>query len=779
MKKNYSLATSTHSERLSDEFGIWFCNNIINREWFASNGTQTPYDLRYNKFALLRSHMTGNVDDQRFKKMLSEYDDDVSALTIDTTFRHIMPKYIKTIIDGMGEEVYDVCVDAVDEIAQTERSKRVNTLRAKMALNATLKKAEEELGYNLSFDGLPDNEEELILQEQIGGKLAREIAMEISTSKVFDANDMRETANKCGEDIVLMGIGAMRNLMDSERGIRIDYVTPENFIYSRSSRGSRTQDGRYYFGEKLCMPISEIKRMSGLKFSDEQYASMCAPKKTSSTFDRSGKYNANYNDEDETADVLHFCFKADKVEVYKRRETSDGVVYKPKAEDWTPEYKTFNKVEDVYETWYEGWWVIGTEFIWDYREMTDLIRPASNIKKALPPYAMYETQTQSIGMRILPHAESLQIINLKTKQLISKAIPNGYAVDVDSLQAFDLGNGMVLSPAQQVKEFFKSGNILFNGKSLDGGTNRPPFYPSNTGMGNDLQQLQNAYLFEIAQIEDITGINKFRDGSTVSSETAVGVQKMAIAMSNNTTKHTLKALLHIVKDTAECVVTRLQDLAQYNELGDGVAALIGYDNAKILSEDKGKFHWMFSTTIKMKPTEEEKAELNELINIALNSKSIDLPDAIDIKQIDNVKLASQMLKAKEKAKIKRLEKLEKEKIALMEAEKRKTQLTMAQAEAIKKNAEMQAMQTEVQTKLQADIMKMANEWKFKFKYQQQEFINDMQLKELEVNGMTGKEGMKESKKDERQREQATMSSKIAEQKQYGLPSQDFTKQQLI
>lgn len=771
------MTTATSSDKKSENFGLWFCNTIINKEWFS--GKDNVYGTRADEFSMLRSHMTGKVNDIANRQLLSSDGVDASNTSIDTSFRHIMPKYIKSVVDGMSDDVYEVTVDAVDEISQKERKDKAARERVKMMANDMLKKHEQALGYKLSFDDAAQSEEELLIRNEIDCKLEREIAIEVSVKKIFEANDISEISSRIKEDLCLFGVAATRNVMDSSRGVRVDYVTPENFIYSRGSRGSRTSDGRYYFGELIRMPISEVKRLSGDKFSEKEYKSMTGKSSYRTVYDRNSSYMIDLNDEEETVDVLNFCFKSDKKEVYKKREmpNSKHKLVK-KDESWTPEYKTKNKVVDVYETWYGGWWVMGTDFMWGYGELKDLIRPSSDLKKAISPYSMYELQTQSIGKRILPHARTLQQINIKTKQLIARAIPKGHAVDYKALMEVDLGNGQMLSPEDQVKMFFEDGNIIYSSEALDGGLNgvgRPPIMP--TQGGTTLVELNNAYMFELAQIEDITGINKMRDGSTPGSEMAVGVQKLSILMSNNATKHILNGLLHILKDTSIGVTCRLQDLGQYNELGDGVASLIGYDNARILSKSKDKFMWMFSTTVKLKPTEEEKEELKTMIRNALAAKTITISDAIDIEAIDNVKLASRMLKAKEKEKQRREERLAMEQIRRKGEQDRETAQLKARQDAIKNNTEMQAKASEINLKTNADAITMANEWKFKMKYLEQEFKYNYMLKQLEVSGITDRDMEKEKGKSDRQREQATMASKLTEQKQNNMSSLDFTNQQ--
>ena len=58
----------------------------------------------------------------------------------------------------------------------------------------------------------------------------------------------------------------------------------------------------------------------------------------------------------------------------------------------------------------------------------------------------------------------------------------------------------------------------------------------------------------------------------------------------------------------------------------------------------------FGIYLELVPDEEEKAQLEQNIQVALQTQSINLEDAIEIRQVNNLKLANQVLKIKRKEK---------------------------------------------------------------------------------------------------------------------------------
>merc|ERR1711981_670390 len=75
---------------------------------------------------------------------------------------------------------------------------------------------------------------------------------------------------------------------------------------------------------------------------------------------------------------------------------------------------------------------------------------------------------------------------------------------------------------------------------------------------------------------------------------------------------------------------------------------IGKYNLKILEDIKNLYLYDFGIFVEMTPDEEEKAQLEQNIQMSLQNGGIDLEDAIDIRTINNLKMANQLLKVKRK-----------------------------------------------------------------------------------------------------------------------------------
>ena len=281
------------------------------------------------------------------------------------------------------------------------------------------------------------------------------------------------------------------------------------------------------------------------------------------------------------------------------------------------------------------------------------------------------------------------------------------------------------------------------------------------------------YNHYLDMIRAVTGLNEARDGSTPDPNSLVGVQKLAALNSNTATRHILQGSLYVTRTIAECLSIRTADILEYADFKDEFAMQIGKYNLRILEDIKDLYMYDFGIFIEMAPDEEEKAMLEQNIQMALSQKDISLEDAIDIREVNNLKMANQLLK------LKRKKKQEAEQDQRMQEQQMQAQMQM-QAQQAKSQGEMQKIQMESQAKIQYrqadvafEIEKLKNEADLKRQLMQTEFEFQMQLKGLEQSGLQERESEREKAKDKRISQQSTQTSKMIEQKKRDLPAINF------
>jgi hypothetical protein len=389
---------------------------------------------------------------------------------------------------------------------------------------------------------------------------------------------------------------------------------------------------------------------------------------------------------------------------------------------------------------------------------------------------MYKGKIESLVSKCTGFADMVQLTHLKLQQVLQRMIPDGVYLDADGINEVDLGNGTNYNPQEALNMFFQTGSIIGRSFTQEGDMNpgKVPIQEVPTGSGGQkLQTLIATYNYYLQMIRDVTGLNEARDGSTPDSRALVGVQKLAAANSNTATRHILDSGLYLTRELCECLSLRISDIIEYHPAKEAFITKIGKFNVGILEEMSDLYMHDFGISLELMPDAEESAMLENNIQTALQQGSIDLSDAIDIREVKNIKLANQLLKVKQK---KRQERLQAEQQANIQAQAQAN----AQAQQVAAQAEVQKDQAMFQTKSQLEQLKGSIEEKrisvevnAKKELMALEFQYNMQLKGIEVDNAKSKEKEIEDRKDQRTRIQGTQQSEMIAQRKNDSPPKNF------
>jgi hypothetical protein len=235
----------------------------------------------------------------------------------------------------------------------------------------------------------------------------------------------------------------------------------------------------------------------------------------------------------------------------------------------------------------------------------------------------------------------------------------------------------------------------------------------------------------------------------------------------------LQAGLYLTAETAENLSLRISDVIEYSPTRDAFIQAIGSHNVATLAEMSELHLYDFGIFIELQPDEEEKARLENNIQMALQQKSIELEDAIDLREIRNIKLANQLLKIRRKRKEEKDRQLQMQNIQAQTQSNAQAAQAAAQADAQKENAIVQSKIQLEQAKSQMKNQALIQETDLKKELMALEFQYNMQLKGIEVDGIKQREKQKEDRKDERTKIQATQQSEMIEQRNSGKPPKNF------
>ena len=776
---------ASDKEKETFEYGLQISQSV-QYEWFRKDGNNSRFYDQWGSFHKLRLYARGEQSIGKYKDQIA-VDGDLSHTNLDFTPVPIIPKFVDIVVNGMNNRLFKPKAYAQDAMSADRRSKYQDMIQADMVSKDLLLQVKDQFGvdaFDTNPDELPENDEELSLYMQLNYKPAIEIAEEEAINTVLEENRYNETRKRVDYDIATLGIGMAKHMFLPGDGVRVEYVDPANVVYSY------TEDPYFrdcfYWGEIKTVPITELVKIDPTLTNDDlkeisQYSQSWYDYYNSAQF-----YNNSLFSND-TATLLYVNYKTTKKIVYKKKNLEDGS-YKiiEKDDTFNPPQEMmdegrFEKIEKTIDVWYDGVMVMGTNIMLKWELSKNMVRPKSASQHAIPNYVavaprMYKGNIESLVKRMIPFADLIQMTHLKLQQVISKVVPDGVFIDADGLNEVDLGNGAAYNPEDALRLYFQTGSVIGRSYTGDGEFNnaRVPIQELNSNSGQSkIQSLVGSYNHYLSMIRDVTGLNEARDGSNPDPNSLVGVQKLAALNSNTATRHILESSLFITKSLAEAISYRVADILEYSDFKEEFINQIGKYNVGILDEIKDLYLYDFGIFIEVSPDEEEKAQLEQNINLALSRDSIYLEDAIDIREMRNLKLANQLLKLKRKKKEEQIQKNEQAKQQMQGQIQMQSQQMAAQTAMQNIQAETQSKMQIKQAEIAYEIEKMKSEAQLKMELMQLEFQMQMQLKGAEFETVKTKEQLKEEAKDKRISLQNTQQSKLIDQRKNNLPPMTF------
>ncbi len=777
---------ASDSEKKTKEFGLQV-GQAIQYEWFRKEGSgQCRFYSQWLEFNRLRLYARGEQSIAKYKNELA-VDGDLSYLNLDWTPVPIIPKFVDIVVNGMSDRLFKVKAYAQDAMSSERRGEYQQMIETNVIAKPLFKQIEQDFGmdvFQVNPDELPESDLEMELYMQMNYKPAVEIANETAINTLLEENHYNQTRKRCDMDLMTLGISMVKHEFQLGDGIRVKYVDPANVVYSY------TEDPYFkdcfYWGEIKTIPITEVLKIN--------------PDLTQEDMEEISKYSQSWYDYynvaqmyensmfyRDTCTLLYFNYKSTESFVYKKKQTADGnFTVVPKDDQFNPpqemmEEGKFEKVEKRIDVWYEGVMVMGTNILLKWEMAKNMVRPNSASQYAMPNYVataprMYKGTIESLVRRMIPFADLIQLTHMKLQQVVQRVVPDGVFIDADGMNEVDLGTGNAYDPSDALRLYFQTGSVVGRSYTQDGDFNqaRVPITQLTSSSGSQkMQMLIGNYNHYLDMIRQVTGLNEARDGSTPDPNSLVGVQKLAALNSNTATRHILEGSLYLTQTLAEALSIRTADVLEYADFADEFAMQIGKYNLGILNDIKNLYLYDFGIFIEMSPDEEQKAQLEQNIQMALSKGGIDLEDAIDIREIKNIKMANQLLKVKRKQ---RQQQEQQQKATEMQMQQQNNMQSQQAAAQIA----MQKIQMETQSKMQVkqaeigfEIEKLKNEAALKEQLMMTEFQFQMQLKGREEQAIDRREQNREKAKDKRISQQSTQQSQMITQRKNNLPPITF------
>ncbi len=771
------------AEKASLEYGKQVAQ-AIEGEWFSQGRTTgNRYLTNWNNFNQLRLYARGEQSIQKYKDELS-INGDLSYLNLDWTPVPILSKFVDIVVNGISQKSYEIKAYAQDPSSVKKRTDYASKLYEDMLAKEYLENLKETLGIDdyqsPSSDIVPETKEDLELHMQLSYKQSIEIAQEEAISTILAQNKYDLTRRRLNMDLTVLGIAAVKTNFNTSEGVTVDYVDPAYMVYSYTE--DPNFEDIYYVGEVKSVTIPELKKeFPNISKEELEFIEKMPGNKS---------YITGYgNYDDNTVQLLYFDYKTYQNQTFKIKQTDQGLLKAIEKPDTfnPPDSDMFERVSRSIEVLYSGVKVLGTETMLKWELAENMSRPMADTTKVRMNYSIcapriYKGRIESIVSKCTGFADMIQITHLKLQQVISRMVPDGVYLDMDGLAEVDLGNGTNYNPAEALNMYFQTGSVIGRSLTQDGDMNsgKVPVQELNSSGGNaKISSLIQTYQYYLQMIRDVTGLNEARDGSLPDRNTLVGLQKLAANASNVATRHITQSSLFLTLNTAENIALKIADALEFPLTRNSLQNSISTYNIKTLDQIIELNLHDFGIFLELEPDEEEQAQLEANIQASIQQGGIYLEDAIDLRQIKNLKLANQMLKVKRKQKQEQDMLAQQSNIQAQADAQASTAERTAMAEVQKQEAISGSKVQFEQAKSQMEIQRMQAAAQIDMQKMQQQFQYDMQLKQMEVQSINQKDMAKEDRKDKRIKIEGTQQSKMITQRQNDGPSINFELQEGI
>jgi hypothetical protein len=625
------------AEKASWEYGTQV-GQAIEYEWFGQGRTNgNRYLTSWNQFHQLRLYARGEQSIQKYKDELS-INGDLSYLNLDWKPVPILSKFVDIVVNGISGKSYDIKAYAQDPQSIKKRTGYASMLYEDMVAKEYLDNLKQTLGIDLyqtpNIDTIPESKDELELHMQLSYKQSVEIAEEEAIASVLAQNKFDLTRRRLNMDLTVLGMAVAKTSFNTAEGITVDYVDPAYVVYSYTE--DPNFDNVYYVGEVKSITIPELKKEFPSISKEELERIQKMP--------GNNQYVTGWGNYDEnTVQVLYFDYKTYHNQVFKIKETPQGLMKALEKPDSfnPPENDNFERVSRSIEVLYNGAKVLGSNEMIKWELAENMSRPNADTTKVEMNYAlcaprMYKGRIESIVSKCIGFADMIQLTHLKLQQVLSRMVPDGVYLDMDGLAEVDLGNGTNYNPAEALNMYFQTGSIVGRSLTQDGDMNpgKVPIQELNSSSGQaKIGALIQTYQYYLQMIRDVTGLNEARDGTAMDKNSLVGLQKMAANASNVATRHINQSSLYITLKLAENIALKIADALEFPLTRSALQNSISTFNIKTLDEIVNLNLHDFGIFLELEPDDEEQAQLENNIQVALQQGGIDLEDAIDVRGI--------------------------------------------------------------------------------------------------------------------------------------------------
>lgn len=629
---------------------------------YNKNSFKFGYNDKYN-IDTIKAYAQGRQSTTKYKPLLGvDKDSDESWMNIDWSILPIVPKFRRIAVNKLMESEDDIIATPIDALAQDEMAAEFAAKKTKVMMREAMRKINPELLQSPALEpepGEPQDLEELEMQNAFSSKHNSAMEAEMGIALVFDQNDLQDKRRTNTEELFDVGYAGYREWIDENNKIRVRTVRPDNLIVS-ACRNADFSD-KFYAGEIVELTISDLKKVSGDQFSEDDFKDIASKMKgqygnpnSISDFRRS---NNAYGYDTNRVRVLDIEFYSTNEMVYEQRVDRRGNLIFGRAG-----FEDRNKVKDKFKRTsikviYTAKWIIGTDMMYDFGLATDMKRAKSSMSDTELSFHFRATDfydMRAVGkmQNVMPIADAIQLAWYKLQNALAQAVPGAWSIDLGALEDVALGaGGKKMTPKELLDMFWQRNIMVYRSQNMQGqGTpNKPVEYQANASFG-EVKLYWEQILNYIELIRQIMGLNELTDGSTPNSRTLTTVAKMAGQASNNALGDIEYAERRLREKLAGAVVLRLQDVVQRTDV-KGYIRSLGTNTIKYFQMSPQFSLYELGVKLEQKPTAEARMRLLSMLDQYAAAGITRPEDHFLVEGASNLKQAQEILAYKVKKRL--------------------------------------------------------------------------------------------------------------------------------
>jgi hypothetical protein len=652
-----------------------------------------------DKYEWVKTYARGSQTIDRYKKVLTpDQDPTNNTLVVDWSVLPIIPKFRRIALGLLEKQNWDVQIDPIDPLAQTELEQKITLMKMK----ATMRDAQKEvMGDKVAMptdimpgEGEPEDIDGIKIYE-IGLRHKTAMEAEQAVELTFSQNDYESQRRQTLQDLFDYGVSAYKDYRDGDL-VGFRRVDPRRLILSYCTYPD-FRDLRYA-GEILEVPVAQVIQMSNGELTKEDIDMIYKFASTNQWRPSTPVGNAYYGSYSDfwnrgKVQVLDLeIISADELVREERVDRRGNTIFGRAS------YDDYNNKKDKYKRKqvqgvYRCKWIVGTDIIFDYGKQYDIKRDPINMARAKSSYHInacdfFDMKTFSRMEAIIPYADAIQLAYYRLQHELNTSVPKGFNINLAALEEVSLsGGGQTMKPSDIIDLYLQRGVLVSRSTTFDGRPNPPAITELQGGTGGAIAEYWNLINQNLDMIRQTLGLNELTDGSTPNPKLLTTVAQLAASGTNNALSDIVYSDKQITQSLSEAIIIRVQDIVRTTD-GVAIADSLGKGTVELLKVSPDITRYTFGISIVDKPTAEEKAKLDELIKVALQQGQLDISDVIRLNNIPNIKQAELFLAYKVR---KNMERKQQEALQMQQQNGQiQQQSAMAAEQAKQQTAQMQA-----------------------------------------------------------------------------------------